>query len=131
MTGNRRELTINAHTGLKYFNQVNSFSLLTEKINNIALISRDLKFPRLLIKYQTYSFLSRLNTLYPCSSYELKIVFCLSSFHPMTPTTTGLHFKFSFPFSPKYNSDSLKEIQPQTAELSLGFQQELSNKQYD
>lgn len=132
VTGNRRELTINAHTGLKHFSQFNCFSLLVAKTSNIALISGDLKLPRLPIKYQTYSFLSWLNTRHLCSCYELKIMFCLSSPHPVTPITTGLHFQFSFPCSPKYyNSDSHKEVQPQTAELSLRFQQELLDKQYN
>lgn len=131
VTGNRRELITNAHKGLKHFSQFNSFSLLMANISNIALISGDLKFPRLPVKYQIYSFLSTLNTLHPCSCYELKIMFCLSSSHPMTPTTTGLHFQFRLCFSPKYySSNSYKEVQPQIAELSLRFQQGLSNKQY-
>lgn len=131
VTGNRRELITNAHRGLKHFSQFNSFSLLMANISNIALISGDLKFPRLPVKYQIYSFLSTLNTLHPCSCYELKIMFCLSSSHPMTPTTTGLHFQFRLCFSPKYySSNSYKEVQPQIAELSLRFQQGLSNKQY-
>lgn len=51
VTGNRRELTTNGHTGLKHFSQFNSFSLLMANISKIVLISGDLKFPRLPIRY--------------------------------------------------------------------------------
>lgn len=112
------KLAMNAHTGLKYFSQVNSFSLLIEKIQQHCSNQQRFKVPQainqvsdLLLSVQT-QYIIPLQQLWTQDHVLPALIPSNDSYNHRTP------FKFSFPFSPKYNSDSLKEIQPQTAELS-------------